>query len=225
MKTQTKSALVPEVTQLRSAARAGNWGAVCAVARANSGHAALRARHGGYTLLHLAATAGSAEACAALCAGGAQVDAQDERGSTALHLAAGSGHTSCVAALIDAGARLLRNIAGKTALHDAAWGGHSEALALLVPAARAAGVLDAVGNDGRAAMHCASLSRDPALAETLLGAGADPDVVDERGRTPLDWARDLARAAGDDTTARTLAKGGAHSSDDLVRLGQEARRA
>ncbi len=202
--------------QLRAAQRARDWVAFSKLARAHITHPCLnQAPNGGHTYLQLAAACGATDACRALLEAGVDKDVADARGSTALHLAASGGHVDVVNALLDAGARLRLNKVNKTPLHDAAWAGHTECVVVLVPAARKAGLLDAVGDDGRVALHCASLCTDPRIVDALLKAGANPDVVDLRGRTPLDWARDLMRASGDATVAQKLQNAGARTSQDL----------
>lgn len=209
--------------QLRAAHRAQDWTAFSVIARANRGHPCLNEsphgnNTGGHTYLQLVSACGEADACRALLEAGVDKDVADARGSTALHLAATRGHVEVIKVLLQYGAKLRLNHANKTPLHDAAWAGHTECVVLLVPVASNAGLLDAVGNDGRVALHCASLCTDPKIVDALLNAGANPDVVDLRGRTPLDWARDLMKASGDATVAEHLQNAGAHASQDLDRV-------
>lgn len=204
--------------RLRAASRGCDWSLVAqyATATENEGDKAFRKNYGGYTLLHLGAIAGATEACKALLTTGLDIDSVDAKGCTALHMAAAGGHASTVQVLLDGGASITRNKANKTPLHDATWSGHKSVVEILVPHAKEAGLLNATGHDGRAAIHCASLSRDPVFVETLLNAGANADIIDKQGRTPLDWASHLTKASGDGKVEEKLIRSGARSSDDLI---------
>lgn len=198
------------VSELHSAARGSDWTRVTELARAHPGHEALRERRGsnGMTVLHIASLVGATHACEALIEGGAHVDARNTRGSTPLHLAALHGHEPCVKVLLAAKAKIVTNGLGKNALHEAAWGGHYDTLSTILLAidARASNVLDEFGSDGTTVMHLAALSHDPRLVVALVNAGASCDLTDSRGRTPLDFARDLGRISGDSRTAKALEK-------------------
>lgn len=202
--------------RLRAASRGCDWSLVVRYANERQGDAAFQENYGGYTLLHLAAIAGAVEACKALVTTGIDINAVDAKGCTALHMASAGGHSSTVQVLLDSGAELTCNKANKTPLHDATWSGHKAVVEILVPHAKKAGLLNATGHDGRAAIHCASLSRDPVFVETLLNAGANADIIDKQGRTPLDWAAHLTKASGDAKVEEKLLSSGARSSDDLI---------
>ncbi len=49
--------------------------------------------------------------------------------------------------------------------------------------------VNAVGPQGRTALHYAARGGDPTLCQLLLDAGADPTKLDDEGRTPLEVAR------------------------------------
>lgn len=208
--------------QLRAAQRTRNWKAFSKIARKNRGHPCLNSTPhesvaGGHTYLQLASACGAIDAVKALLESEVDTDTADERGLTALHLAAIGGHDQVVKELLENGAKLCLNNVNKTPLHDAAWAGHTECVRILIPHAAKSGLLDAVGTDGRVALHCASLCTDPKIVQALLSAGANPDIIDLKGRTPLDWARDLSKATGDNTVAKHLQEAGARISQDLER--------
>jgi len=60
----------------------------------------------------------------------------------------------------------------------------------------------AVGGNGRTCLHTAAYCTKPAVAQYLLGMGADPTVQNERGRTPLH----LAAAYGSLQVAKAIAE-------------------
>ena len=53
--------------------------------------------------------------------------------------------------------------------------------------------INAVGPEGRTALHYASRGNSVKLCELLLHAGADETMLDEEGKTPLDVARSLGK--------------------------------
>jgi ankyrin repeat protein len=125
-------------------------------------------RHGERPL-HLAAT--SCHRCVSLlCAYGASVDATMDGGLTPLHRAAASFQPRAVAELIEGGADVnARTDSGETPLHLAA-------------RSRAKG------------LSCYSLSLE--ILEALLRAGADENLLDGDGRSPVDVVGADAGEAG-----------------------------
>ncbi|XP_069183399.1 transient receptor potential cation channel subfamily A member 1 homolog [Procambarus clarkii] len=87
------------------------------------------------TPLHLAARAGSREACQMLFQKGAQVNAVDKNGRTALHIGAYHGHSSIIRLFIKNGAnKRAKDDCNSTALHAAAAKGNIECCEILTDA-------------------------------------------------------------------------------------------
>lgn len=164
--------------------------------------------------LRLAASAGLVDAVAELLRsehreagtcrspGGTGVDEPDEHGRTALAMAVIADRPRLVSLLLDHGAdpdQIVRwrwTDSAPAGRRDDFPGNHHDADGRpLIHAARStriAGLLIAAGADVDAvhgsspgALFTMVARHDRDLLETLLGAGARPDVRDERGRTPL----------------------------------------
>lgn len=129
--------------------------------------------------------------------------ATDDCGNAPLHAAALGGHLdafrSIMAMSLDLG---LVNTAGETALHKAAESGHPIVLAELLEACTrkcsdARRIVDAKDKSGNAALHVAILSATGttkkklsvvSTCHQLVHAGADLDVINAQGQTPLHLA-------------------------------------
>ena len=78
-------------------------------------------------------------------------------------------------------------------------------------------VIDYRGEDGSAALHIATRNRNPTWVGFLLSKGADPDIADRNGDTPLILS---ARIGFSEGTARLLMK---HAQVDKTnKLGETA---
>jgi ankyrin repeat protein len=166
----------------------------------------------GQTMVMIAARSGSADALRTLIAHGADVNAKESvLGENAVIWAAVENHATAIAALASAGADVnaRSNIlkfprrdygdgksgrftvlprGGWTPLMYAARQDARSAMRALVSAGAA---LDAVDPDGMTALTLAVINAHYDAAVQLLEAGADPNVADARGMTPLYAAIDM----------------------------------
>jgi ankyrin repeat protein len=166
----------------------------------------------GQTMLMLAARAGTPAALRALLAHGAHVNAREHvLGENALIWAAAENHGPAIDVLVQAGADIEARATplvfsrrdygdgksgrftvlprgGWTPLMYAARQDATHALAALVNDGAA---LDATDPDGTTALTLAIINGHYGAASLLLDAGADPNVADARGMTPLYAAVDM----------------------------------
>ena len=169
------------------------------------------------TPLHFAVRSGSLDAAVALLDGGADANSGSKSGWTPLHGAAAKGDVAMTSMLIQRGADpnavirrfMLFHIQGDTPLHVAADSGNN------------AGVMDVLLRGGantelrnvesRTALFSAVAPslREPnvAMVRRLIDAGADLNVEDRKGRTPLIAA--LMQDVADPLVVAALLDGGA----------------
>ena len=132
----------------------------------------------GYTALHAAARVDSPRLIAALLEAGAEIDALDNEGNTPLLLASGPTW------------RVGLNVPPP-----------SYSPAAIAALASAGANLDARDKHGFAALHRAAIWGRIDTMEVLLDAGADPAVLDDDGRTPLQVALEEWAFEKSDTAA------------------------
>ena len=214
------AAATPAVAQLppSAAERARYTGLLAAADRGDAaGIRALAARginpdgpdaHG-RTPLHVAAYGGHHKAMRALVAAGADPNALDRDRYDVVTIAAVADdvRTLETALALGAGARSVTSRYDGTALIAAAHLGHADVVRTLI---RAGAPLDHVNNLGWTALIESIVLGDggPRHTDTLtalVSAGADVNLADRDGRTPLA----LARARGHDAMARVLEQAGA----------------
>jgi ankyrin repeat protein len=155
----------------------------------------------GETPLMRAARSGDLRAVTALLAHRALVNTTESQGQTAIMWAAAEGHAAVVKALLEQGADVRgRSKAGFTALLFAARAGDLDTVKVLLGAG--ADVNEALPRVGTPlVLASASMvatttgmrmvvtpSGHESVAVYLLGAGADPNAVDDAGRTALHYA-------------------------------------
>ena len=166
----------------------------------------------GQTMLMLAARAGTPAAVSALLAHGARVDTKERvLGETALIWAAAENHGAAIDVLAGAGADLdarsnpltfARRDYGDgksgrfTVLPRGSWtplmyAARQDATNALAALVNDGASLDATDPDGTTALTLAVINAHYDAATLLLDAGADPNVADARGMTPLYAAVDM----------------------------------
>jgi ankyrin repeat protein len=191
------------VTALSLACTNGSVAMVDLLLRAGAN--ANAARSTGETPLMTCARTGRTAAVAALLARGAEVNARQARGQTALMWAIAERHVEIVQTLIGRGADVnARSAGGFTPLMFAAQQSSLEAAqALLAAGAR----IDDRAPDGSSPLLLSlsgthpvgaanvTLDRSDGLPLLLLSKGANPNLADADGYTPLHWAAERGRLA------------------------------
>jgi ankyrin repeat protein len=198
------------ITPLALAAETGDAAAIDALLAA--GADANGVVSNGQTMLMIAARTGSVPAVATLVAHGAKVNAKENvLGETALIWAAAENHADAIGALLAAGADVngrsneltfpRRDYGdGKsgrfTVLPRGGWtplmyAARQDARQALRALAAAHANLNAQDPDGTTALSFAIVNAHYAAASVLLDLGADPNVADTRGMTPLYAAVDM----------------------------------
>lgn len=178
---------------LIEAVRAGNTGKALALV---SEGAPLEARDAeNRTALLLATRANLVEVAAALINAGADVNAKDSINDTPLLYAGAEGRNDILKLILATGKANLRdtNRYGGTALIPAAHHGHPETVRLLLATAIE---VDHVNNLGWTALLEAVILGDGGpvyqeIVKLLLAGGADAEIADKDGVTPLAHAKSL----------------------------------
>lgn len=152
----------------------------------------------GRSALHLAAEGGHIATARALLAGGADVNAADRNGDTPYYVAALARHAELAGLLLDAGAdRVGTHAYGGTPLIAIAERGWVDVAAEILK--RPNIPVDHVNNLGWTALiEAIILGRGGAdhqeIVRMLLAAGANPNLPDAAGRSPLALARERGYA-------------------------------
>ena len=124
-----------------------------------------------------------AAVCRVLIDAGADVHTKDDNGRSPLHSACNSGALDVVKILVRAGAGVrATDNEGHTCLTLAVCSGHTDTVRYLV------GLPDVDVNDGGGyddALHYAVMSCNADVVQMLIDAGADIDMLDNDGRSPL----------------------------------------
>ena len=107
--------------------------------------------------------------------------------NTAIHRAAYKGFSEVAELLLKKGADLEKyNSVGLTPLHAAAANNNTEVTTILIKYGAHVDVLTATM--GMTSLHIGVQARHFEICEVLLKKGANPNIKDEKGRTPLDIA-------------------------------------
>ncbi|AYP74293.1 ankyrin repeat protein [Fowlpox virus] len=146
----------------------------------------VRTNNCGETPLHRAASVGSLEVVDVLLSYGAKVNAKDIIGTTPLMC--GSAYTDIVKLLIGKGADInIADINGCTALHNAAKYGSLKSIDLFISYGVDVDVKDNIGNT-----PLFYALPYPDAVKMLLEKGANPNIVNSRGLTPLSRAMEIS---------------------------------
>jgi ankyrin repeat protein len=175
---------------------AASRGDVAAVKAARASGAAIDARDNQQqTALLLAVQRGDLDLALYLIGEGADINAEAANHDTPWLLAGALGRTDMLAAMLDTGQvdYTKRNRYGGNALIPACERGHVETVRLLL--ARSEIDVNHVNNLGWTALLEAVVLSDGGprhveIVKLLLAAGADPNIADNDGVTPLQHARD-----------------------------------
>jgi len=124
-----------------------------------------------------------------LLAAGIDPKMKDANGDTALHQACRHSHADVVEVLLDRGLDIeAKGHWNMPPLHAAASTLTGEPRAVVNLLLQRGANINARGFEGHTVIHeCAFYNRLP-MAEMLLSRGAEPDLKDDKGRTPLDIA-------------------------------------
>ncbi|HEV3339640.1 MAG TPA: ankyrin repeat domain-containing protein [Pirellulales bacterium] len=146
------------------------------------------------TLLAIAIERGHREMSRFLIESGAPLDTVAYHGSTLLHLAAHGGDPELIRLLVAHGLDV-NAVDGNsnTPLAAIAWSDKTQAVAALLEAGSSA---NHRGWLGGTPLHSAGSGGQIKIVRMLLAARADPALVDEQGKTPLDLARTRKRTKG-----------------------------
>jgi len=144
-------------------------------------------------LLHSAAKNGNMQwSTQSVAMPSVKFDITDRLGSTPLHYAARYGQKEVVTFLIQVGASLeARDDEGFMPLHCAASTGHSETLSLLLDARSDISAVDNLGNSALHLVAAKSCDCSDQVGQLLLDKGAEINLQNIYGETPLACADDL----------------------------------
>ena len=164
------------------------------------------------TALHVAASEGCLEICKFLIDKGADVNAQDRWGNLPLDDAVLLGHDEIKVLLEGAGAHLGTNTLRINNFIDAAAKGSLKTVQALLDASDGKLDIDQGDYDHRTALHLASAAPGNLdMVRLLCMKGANPNVVDRFGRSPLD---DAVTAGRSDIAAVLRNYGATQNSQD-----------
>ncbi|ORY68952.1 ankyrin repeat-containing domain protein, partial [Pseudomassariella vexata] len=141
----------------------------------------------GQTALYDAVLHGNAQLTRLLCERGASLDKKDKTGQTALHYAVSQGRSEIVEILVNAGANVNLISKGETPLCRATAKSNKYLIAFLLALGADISV-PSPGYSGALPIHLACIGKQMEILKTLVDAGSPLDVVDDEGRTPLQWA-------------------------------------
>lgn len=147
-----------------------------------------QANGNGGTPIMYAALSGKPDTVALLLEHDARADAVARNGWTALMIASVKGYVGIARLLLKWGADANRaDVYAWTPLMRAVYENRPGMVRLLVE--HGATRVNQPGENGVTALHLAALRGDADMVRILLANGADPDLIDNSGRSALDFAR------------------------------------
>lgn len=166
---------------------------------------------GGWTPLHYAANSGSEYICRLLVSAGATVNIADRVGWSPLHAAASNGKVAVVNFLIDREADLNpKDKDGRTPLHVS----KPSAVATLITNGADPNILN---NDAMNPLHSACKKGFSNVARVLVSMGANVNLPDGEGQTPLEIVIRSERKQYQDPLVCVLLDGGADCSSKEIK--------
>jgi hypothetical protein len=144
--------------------------------------------HAGYTPLMLACMHGGVAVVEALLMAGSNVRLTAPNGDTAVHIALRHQHEAVVIAIfelvpLEVCQQLSAGFEKRNLLHLSTRNGFLSCTEHLIWNVRVP--LDEVDEDGRTAVHLAVHAKAPEILQSLLDAGADANLIDHAGFSPL----------------------------------------
>jgi ankyrin repeat protein len=137
----------------------------------------------GLTTLHIAANYGKIESVQELVKNGANLNAKDNKNRAPLYYCIQNGHYKVAKFLLDNGSTIED---GAELLCRAASSDFPDGISLLLE--RGVNVNAKEAKDGKTSLHCASIEGSNKCVKVLLGAGADPNCIDNLNSSPLSCA-------------------------------------
>lgn len=155
-----------------------------------------------------------------------EVNLQDVFGRSPLFFAAETGHRSAVELFLQREDILvnLQDDEGGTSLHEAAYAGNIAVVELLLQ--RDDVYVNLQDKKGRSPLRFAAMNGQAAVVKMLLERGADPNLQDEDGGTPLSealsWSGLSSRSDGPyEATVRFLRQYGAKESSEIAKAAAD----
>lgn len=143
----------------------------------------------------------------------------DQSGNTLLHYAAHAGNIDEVRRLIQHGYSVLsQNAGGLTPLHMAAFGGNVQVLEMLLPS-QSINTINLRSIKDSTLLHEAVRGRSIETIKLLIDKGAETDLQDQEGNTPLHLASYLRPPSLSSAICQALLKGG--SNPNIKNLAEE----
>ena len=122
------------------------------------------------------------------------INAHDKTGYTPIIVAIESGNNEILKVLVENGANLYEKhpVFGKLTLHTACYYENEEAVEILLKADRKLVNVHS-GTDGWLPLQDATLKSNARIVEILLRYGANPQLTDAHGGTPMDMATEFGK--------------------------------